>query len=260
MKVCSKAMRSLAVLASASSFSRGTRSILLSTRIFGDATFASLGEDRLGLLVDARRGVEQHADQVGVMRPAPGRRHHGAVEPAFRREDAGRIDQDDLGVVLDHDAADQRARGLHLARDDRDLGADQRVDQRGFADIGRADQRDEAAACRGRRGVVRRRLHPSLLPPPTPSRSIIDGGRDLFGGALAAADAFGRLKPGQVDGDAELRIVMRPGALDLAIDRRRQALALRPFLQHRLGIAQRPPRLVHPLGPVALDELRRGAA
>jgi hypothetical protein len=85
------------------------------------------------------------------------------------------------------------------------------------------------------------------------------GGRDLFGGALAAADAFGRRQPRQIHGDAELRIVMRPGALDLAIDRRRQALALRPFLQHRLGIAQRPPRLAHPLGPVALDELRRRA-
>src|SRR3954465_5744431 len=51
---------------------------------------------------------------------------------------------------------------------------------------------------------------------------------------------------------------MRPGALDLAINRRRQTLALRPFLQHGLGIAQRPARLAHPLGPVALDELRGG--
>src|SRR4051812_45342437 len=83
------------------------------------------------------------------------------------------------------------------------------------------------------------------------------GGRELFGGALAAADAFGRLQPRQIDRDPELRVVMRPGALDLAINRRRQSLALRPFLQHRLGIAQRPPRLAHPLGPVALDELRR---
>src|ERR1700716_2720505 len=84
------------------------------------------------------------------------------------------------------------------------------------------------------------------------------GGCNLFGGALAAADAFGRRQPRQIHGDAELRIVMRSGALDLAINRRRQSLALRPFLQHGLGIAQRPPRLVHPLGPVALDEQRRG--
>src|ERR1700687_1347364 len=80
---------------------------------------------------------------------------------------------------------------------------------------------------------------------------------DLFGSALAAADAFGRRQSRQIHGDAKLRIVMRPGTFDLAINRRRQPLALRPFLQHRLGIAPRPPRLAHPLGPVALDELRR---
>src|SRR6266851_2461643 len=85
------------------------------------------------------------------------------------------------------------------------------------------------------------------------------GRRDLFGGTLAAAEALGRRQSRQIHGDAKLRIVMRPGALDFAIDRCRQPLALRPFLQHRLGIAQRPPRLAHPLGPVALDELRRGS-
>src|SRR5216684_6973947 len=53
------------------------------------------------------------------------------------------------------------------------------------------------------------------------------GGRDLFGGALVAADAFGRRQSRQFHRDAELRIVVRPGALDLAIDRRRQPLALR---------------------------------
>src|SRR4051812_3041672 len=63
-----------------------------------------------------------------------------------------------------------------------------------------------------------------------------DLGRNLLGRALAAADAFGRRQARQIDGDPELRIVMRPGALDLAIDRRRHALALRPLLQHRLGI------------------------
>src|SRR4051794_34560097 len=49
-------------------------------------------------------------------------------------------------------------------------------------------------------------------------------GRDLLGRALAAADAFGRRQTGQVHGDAELRIMMRSGALDLAIDRRRHPL------------------------------------
>src|SRR3954451_18374613 len=51
--------------------------------------------------------------------------------------------------------------------------------------------------------------------------------------------------------------MMRAGALDLAINGRRQSLALRPFLENGLGIAQRTPRLVHALGPVALDEIGR---
>jgi len=63
------------------------------------------------------------------------------------------------------------------------------------------------------------------------------GGGDLLGRAFAAADAFGRLQPRQIHRDPKLRIVMRPGALDLAVHRRRQALALRPFLQHGFRIA-----------------------
>jgi len=43
-----------------------------------------LGEDRVGFLVDPRSRVEQHTDQIGVMRPAPCLRHHGAVEPPLR--------------------------------------------------------------------------------------------------------------------------------------------------------------------------------
>src|ERR1700761_3890011 len=78
---------------------------------------------------------------------------------------------------------------------------------------------------------------------------------NLLRRALAAADAFGRRQPRQVHGNTKLRIVVRPGALDLAIDRRRKAFAVRQFLQDGLGIAQRLARLAHPLGPVALDEL-----
>ncbi len=117
-----------------------------------------LFQDRVGLVVDAGFGIEQHADEIGVMRAAPGRRHHGAVEPTLRREDAGGVDQNDLRVVLDHDAADQCAGRLHLARHDGDLGADQRIDERGLADIGGADQRDEAAARGRRRGIGARAI------------------------------------------------------------------------------------------------------
>src|SRR6188472_2598513 len=40
------------------------------------------------------------------------------------------------------------------------------------------------------------------------------GRRDLFGRALGAAHALGRRKSRQIDGDAELRVMMRSGALD----------------------------------------------
>ena len=55
-----------------------------------------LREDRLRLLVDALARVDQHADQIGVVRAAPGRRHHGAVEPPPRRENSRRVDEDEL--------------------------------------------------------------------------------------------------------------------------------------------------------------------
>src|SRR6202011_96143 len=44
------------------------------------------------------------------------------------------------------------------------------------------------------------------------------GCRRLLGRALVAAEAFGGCQSRQIDGDAELRIVVRAGALDLAID------------------------------------------
>src|SRR5690242_1073453 len=79
------------------------------------------------------------------------------------------------------------------------------------------------------------------------------GGR-LLGGALGAADAFGGPEIRQRDGDAEFGIVVRTGALDLAIERRRQPARLRPFLQHGLRIAQRPRRGAHALAPQPLDQ------
>src|SRR5207244_2025091 len=54
------------------------------------------------------------------------------------------------------------------------------------------------------------------------------GRRRLLGRALRAPDAFGRGVAGQLDGNAKFRAVVRPLALDLAIDGRRQAAPLRP--------------------------------
>src|SRR5262249_42903359 len=63
--------------------------------------------------------------------------------------------------------------------------------------------------------------------------------RVLLCRALVAADALRGLEARQRHSDAEMRIVMRPGALDLLVDRGRQSRGLRPFLQRGLGIAHR---------------------
>src|SRR4029077_18151082 len=105
-----------------------------------------------------------------------------------RRKDPRRIDENKLGVAFDGDAANEAARGLYLRRDDRHFRADERIDERGFSDIGRTDQRHKTAALRDwrlfshcgalarhprgpawrRRPPVRRRAWsvPILQPPP----------------------------------------------------------------------------------------------
>ena len=91
-------------------------------------------------------GIDDQQDRIGVFRARPGRADHGAVQPAARPEDARRIDKHDLGFARHRDAAHGHARGLHLGGDDGDLGAHQRIVERGFAGIGRADDGAEAAA------------------------------------------------------------------------------------------------------------------
>src|SRR5258705_2147715 len=102
--------------------------------------------------IDPTFGIDQHAYDVGIARARPGGRDHGALEPALGCENARRVDEHELRIALDRDAPQQRARGLDLVRDDRDLGANQSIDERRLAGIGRTNQRDEAAAAAWRRG------------------------------------------------------------------------------------------------------------
>ena len=120
-------------------------------------------QQRAGLPVEAALGVNHDAHDVGVPGARPGGFDHGAIEPALGRKYAWRIDEDELRVAFGRDATHQHARGLHLRRDNGHLGADQRVDERRLADIGRADQRDKAAAPAG--GSAGRRLSHRGVPP-----------------------------------------------------------------------------------------------
>ena len=153
MKVAAKATRSLAALMMASRADLSTRSILLMMRILGCRTSASRSRIASVSSSSSAFGIDQQACNVGIVHPRPGIRHHGAVEPPLRRKNARCVDEDELRAAGGGDAAQQRAGCLHLVRYDRHLAADERVDQRRFADIGRPDQRDEPAASRrpGRR-------------------------------------------------------------------------------------------------------------
>ena len=186
MKVASNFAAALARAARSSSDGLSTISTLLRISSFRLADFSELFEHRHVAVGDAALGVEQHRHDVGVVRAAPCGRHHGAVEPAAGRENSRRIDQHDLRLPHHGDAAHQRARRLHLGRDDRHFRSDQRVDQCRLAGVGRADQRDKAAAglagsSMGRSGVnALARQH--------------GGGGSLFGGAFRSSGSFGRVR------------------------------------------------------------------
>jgi hypothetical protein len=111
----------------------------------GRPDIGKLTQDRLLVLFHAFVRVDEKRNDIGILRAAPGAAHHGAVEPPARHENSRRVDEDQLRRTFDRDAAYERARGLHLGRDDRDFSADQRVEERRLAGVGGADQRHEAA-------------------------------------------------------------------------------------------------------------------
>ena len=76
-------------------------------------------QDGLDLGVEPGPAVDQQDDQIGIAGTAPGGLDHGAVEVAARREDARRVDEDDLATPLDRDAAQACPGGLNLVGDDR---------------------------------------------------------------------------------------------------------------------------------------------
>ena len=128
---------------------------------------------------------------------------HRLVEPAARLEDARRVDEDDLRVVVRGDAAHDGARRLHLVGDDRDLRADQPVDQRRLAGVRRADQRDEAGAGGSGRLPAFRLTVRSSACVHTPSRSRKAVGGGLLGRALGAPAARAGWKPPTLHADGE---------------------------------------------------------
>src|SRR5262249_31996583 len=81
---------------------------------FGCGDICELCPDGQGFVIEPTLGVDNQRDDVGVVGAAPCDGDHGPVEPAARRKDAGRVDENQLGGAFDRDAADHRPRGLHL--------------------------------------------------------------------------------------------------------------------------------------------------
>ena len=190
---------------------------------------------------------QQH--DIGIGGAAPGGLDHRAVEPALWREDAGRVDEDELRLAAHGDAAHRHARGLHLLGDDGDLLADRGVDQRGLAGIGRAQHGDEPATRTGAAHSFQ-----------TPNRWSMPRGRVLLRVALGEPLAALRLVTGNAHLDREARRVVGAAALGHDIGRLHFVLErarLRPFLERGLRVAQlgrdRGERVV----PIVHDEVPR---
>ena len=68
-------------------------------------------------------------------------------------EEAGRVGEDDLGIVGGVDADDAVAGGLGLGARDAELLADDAIEERGFAGVGFSDDGDDPGASHGRKVV-----------------------------------------------------------------------------------------------------------
>src|SRR6476469_213923 len=250
MKVLAKSRRSLAALAIASSFSRGTRSILFSTRTFSCRTVASLVR-----IASASSSMPSRASSNTQTRSASWAPDH-AVETMARSSRRLGVKMPGVStrmICALFSIAMPRisARVVCTLRETivtlEPTSALTSVDLPTLGAPISATKPQRVAAA----GAASPWDSSVIVAAADPFARDHHGGCYLFGRTLAATDALRRRQPRQIHGDAELGIVMRTAALDLAIDGGRQALALGPFLQHRLGVAQGTPRLAHSLGPVA---------
>ena len=191
----------------------------------------------LDLLVDALGRIDDENDDIGVAGTAPGGFHHRGVEALLGAEHARRIDEDELAVALDGDAAHRNTRRLHLVRDDRHLGADERVDQRRLAGVGRADDGDEAAARSSRRRpMLAVHRHSCSSAPATPSRSSSARAAACSAARFEAPSPRAGAHPSMRTSEVKRGAWSGPLRLDFNVARARQTLSLRPFLQGRFGV------------------------
>ena len=97
---------------------------------------------------DALLAVDDEQRHVGVGELALDPALHALGQHVARPLHAGQVDEDELpaGLEVGGDAADRPAGRLRAHRDDRDVAADDRVDERRLADVRPTREADEARA------------------------------------------------------------------------------------------------------------------
>ena len=99
---------------------------------------------RRSSFLERLRGVGHEQQQVALFQRRAHGVHQALVERRIRLVNARRIDEHDLRFGRRDHALNGGAGGLRLVRHDRDLLPHQRVQQRRFAGVGPADDRDES--------------------------------------------------------------------------------------------------------------------
>src|SRR5580692_7043013 len=254
MKVFAKPSRSLAALASASSFSRGTRSILFSTRIFSWRTLATLVR-----IASASSSIPALASSSTQTRSASWAPLH-AVDTMARSsrrfgEKIPGVSTRMIWALFSITMPRIKARVVCTLRETmvtlEPTSALASVDLPAFgAPISATKPQRVASPAGCSAGSATSGLDAFARQH--------GGGGGLLGDALGAAGAFGRREARQLHSDAELRTVVGPGALDFVVSRRRQAARLCPFLQHGFRIALRRRRRLHAHLPQPLHQVFGG--
>src|SRR2546427_818952 len=154
----------------------------------------SVGLERLEhepVRMDALRGVHDEANEVDLLDCAARGLLHEGTEPAGGRVEPGRVDEDDLRAREVLDAGDPVARRLRARRDDRELLADEAIQEGRLARVRAADERNEPCAGHGW-PETRRDPAPSrtaLFIPEDPSRAAGAPGGGPTRGSAARAHA-----------------------------------------------------------------------
>ena len=175
----------------------------------------------------AGAGIDQEQHQIGILRAGPGGAHHGAVEPAARAEDAGRVHQQNLGARR---ASGCRARGTGWS-----APSGETIDS--FAPVSRFSRVDLPALGAPTMAAKPQRVTgaASLMRPAWRAGRR----RPAVRRCACCRRCRCRVRPPAATRDDEHRVVRRAHARDHRVARQVHAAAEQPFLQRGLRVLRR---------------------